>query len=147
MTFAQERADDVSLLNGVLAVEHAVVYGVETAGAQLPVAGRDRALSVHDAHRSRRDALTARIRALGGEPVAAAPAYAAVTAATTADAIVELERAAVRAYLDAIGALRDPQSRRLCVTAFAAEAVHLTEARTSAGKPVQVATSAFVTGD
>ncbi len=143
----QTADDDVALLNSVLTVEHAVVFGIATAGAQLPVGARARALAHYDSHRSRRDALTQRLLALGGSPVAALPAYADVAAASPAAAIVALERAAVRAFLDVIGGLRDKAARQLCVAAFAAEAVHLADARRAAGVSPPDATTAFVTGD
>jgi hypothetical protein len=147
VTRLQDAAHDVALLNAVLTVEHAVVFGIATAGAQLPAAARTQALAYYDAHRRTRDALTERVFALGGSPAAALPAYADVVAASPAAAIVALERAAVRAYLDVIGGLHDKPARLLCVTAFGAEAVHLAEARRAAGVPPADAATAFVTGD
>lgn len=63
-------------VQSALAAEHAAVYGYGVVGARLPERERDRARDAYQAHRSRRDALERTVRDLGGDPVAAAPAYA-----------------------------------------------------------------------
>lgn len=59
-----------------LAAEHAAVYGYGVAGGRVAADRRAEATAAHHAHRARRDALVRTVRGLGGEPVAADPAYA-----------------------------------------------------------------------
>ncbi|MFD0025186.1 ferritin-like domain-containing protein [Streptomyces sp. NPDC058382] len=59
-----------------LAAEHAAVYGYGVAGGRVAKDRRSEATAAHHAHRARRDALVRTVRDLGGEPVAADPAYA-----------------------------------------------------------------------
>ncbi|MFF1922195.1 ferritin-like domain-containing protein [Streptomyces sp. NPDC058221] len=59
-----------------LAAEHAAVYGYGVAGGRVAKGRREEATAAHHAHRARRDALVRTVRDLGGEPVAADPAYA-----------------------------------------------------------------------
>ncbi len=62
-----------------LAAEHAAVYVFGVLGAQTSEVEQstlfDSLLTAYQQHRSARDALVARIQALGVRPVAAAPAY------------------------------------------------------------------------
>lgn len=66
----------VTVLQDVLAAEHAVVYGYGIAGAHLRDAARARALREYDAHRARRDELVRLVDEHGGVPEAPAAAYA-----------------------------------------------------------------------
>ena len=59
-----------------LAAEHAAVYGYGVVGGRIREGRRTEARAAYDAHRARRDALSRAVRDLGGEPVAAAAAYA-----------------------------------------------------------------------
>ena len=66
-------------LQDALAAEHAAVYVFGVLGAQTSEVEQstlfDNLLTAYEQHRSARDALVARIRKLGVQPVAAAPAY------------------------------------------------------------------------
>lgn len=136
---------DTAALNTLLATEHAVVYDLATAGATLSLSARATVLRHYDEHRARRDALTARIRSLGGAPVAALAAYGdpAPTAAGAAE-IVAVEAAAVRAYHASIASVHDATARLLCAQAFVTESRHLALARAAAG--FAGAPTPFVTG-
>jgi hypothetical protein len=59
----------------VLAGEHAAVYAYGVMGGRSPVAEAGLATRNFVVHRARRDALTAALRAVGAEPVAAEPGY------------------------------------------------------------------------
>ncbi|MFF9126244.1 ferritin-like domain-containing protein [Streptomyces sp. NPDC014889] len=63
-------------LSAALAAEHAAVYGYGVVGGRIGESRRAEARSAYDAHRARRDALVREVRDLGGQPVAAAAAYA-----------------------------------------------------------------------
>ena len=137
--------DDAKLLNTLLAIEHAVIYDLSAAGATLPIGRRAQVLTHYDEHRIRRDALTVRITALGGAPVAALAAYADPVAGANALADIEtIERAGVQGYHGAITVVADTLARDLCAQAFIAECRHWALARAAAGLPG--APVAFVTG-
>ncbi|KUJ64092.1 hypothetical protein ACZ90_61710 [Streptomyces albus subsp. albus] len=89
-----------------LAAEHAAVYGYGVVGGRI---GDDRlreARESYAAHRSRRDALQRAVRDLGGDPVAAAPAYALPFPVPDAAAAVrlaaELENRVAAVYADLV---------------------------------------------
>ncbi|MFF4764088.1 ferritin-like domain-containing protein [Streptomyces sp. NPDC001292] len=63
-------------LQAALAAEHAAVYGYGVVGGRIGEGRRAEARSAYDAHRAHRDALVREVRDLGGQPVAAAAAYA-----------------------------------------------------------------------
>ncbi|XVQ13315.1 ferritin-like domain-containing protein [Spirillospora sp. CA-255316] len=69
------RQASVDALQTALRAEHAAVYGYGVVGARLRGSLRESARTLWNAHRIRRDELTARITALGAVPAAAAPAY------------------------------------------------------------------------
>lgn len=73
-----------------LAAEHAAVYGYGVAGARVAAERRAEATAAHHAHRARRDALVRTVRDLGGDPAAAAPAYALPFAVPDAASAVRL---------------------------------------------------------
>lgn len=136
---------DVEALNALLSTEHAVIYDLSAAGATLPDVPRASVLAHYDEHRARRDALTQRIRALGGTPVAAAAAYADPVAGADGRADIEaIERAAVQAYYGAIAVVADAKARSLLADAYVTECRHWALARTYAG--LSGAPLAFVTG-
>lgn len=97
-----------------LAAEHAAVYGYGVVGGRI---GDDRLQEARDgyaAHRARRDALARTVRALGGRPEGAAPAYTLPFPVPDAAAAVrlaaELESRVAAVYADLVraseGALR-----------------------------------------
>lgn len=85
----------VGALDAALAGEHAAVYAYGVVGAHLDD-DRDRAVAELSRHRGARDRLDAHVRAAGGTPSAALPAYAlpfpvedAASAAELADLVEE----------------------------------------------------------
>ncbi|MFE9776310.1 ferritin-like domain-containing protein [Streptomyces sp. NPDC005931] len=74
MDEAKER--ELRALQAALAAEHAAVYGYGVVGGRIGEERRAEARTAYDAHRARRDALVREVRDAGGEPVAAAAAYA-----------------------------------------------------------------------
>ena len=120
----------VDALNTTLAAEHAALFVYGALGAQTSRTGTPTLYADIDAayteHRSRRDQLVAMIRDLGGEPVAAEPAYELPPDLSTPDLVtrraLRLEKscAATYAYLVA----SSPQERRRwAVTALTMTAV------------------------
>ncbi|MFH8978889.1 ferritin-like domain-containing protein [Streptomyces sp. NPDC017890] len=74
MSETKNRALDA--LQAALAAEHAAVYGYGVVGGRIDEERHTEARTAYDAHRARRDTLAREVRALGGEPVAAAAGYA-----------------------------------------------------------------------
>jgi uncharacterized protein DUF4439 len=99
----------VRALQAALTAENTAVYGYGVAGAHLT--GARRAAAVRDwvAHENARDTLTAMLTARGGQPVAAAAAYALpfgvhnASAAVSLAALLEDRVAAVYLGLVALG--------------------------------------------
>jgi hypothetical protein len=73
---SQAQEGELKAVQAVLAAEHAAVYGYGVVGGRIREGRRTEARAAYDAHRARRDALSRAVRDLGGEPVAAAAAYA-----------------------------------------------------------------------
>jgi hypothetical protein len=126
---ARAQADPYAAL---LAEEHAAIHLYGVLAPHLPESLRDVARAAYDDHRGHRDTLVALIRAAGGTPPAAKPAYALpfpvgtpALARTLADRIEE--SLAVR-WRDAAGTV-DAAARRRCVTAFGDECAHLARYR------------------
>lgn len=142
-------ADDVKLLNGLLAIEHAAIYDLAVLGGRLGVAARAELRLRYDEHRLHRDRLQAEVVRLGGEPVAAEPVYrlpGPVGGKATLRTAELVERAAASAYHQAIGGLEDRAARTLCVASLLDEARHLALARRASGVRTTAAADAFVTG-
>ncbi|MFR0356857.1 ferritin-like domain-containing protein [Streptomyces sediminimaris] len=106
---------ELKALQAALAAEHAAVYGYGVVGGRIREARRAEARSAYDAHRARRDALTRRIRDLGGTPVAAAPGYALPFPVPDSAAAVrfaaQLEERIAGVYSDLVRAARGGQRR------------------------------------
>jgi len=81
-------------LQGMLAGEHAAVYAYAVIGGRLApqTALQRQAREAYAAHRDRRDALVALLRATGIEPVAAEPAYDLPTGVDNAEQGRQLAR-------------------------------------------------------
>lgn len=98
-----------------LAAEHAAVYGYGVAGGRVAADRRAEASAAHHAHRARRDALVRTVRDLGGDPVAAGPAYALPFAVPDAAAAVRLaavlEDRVADVYSDLVRASEGPLRR------------------------------------
>jgi hypothetical protein len=126
----------VEALRAALAAEHAAIYGYGVAGARLPADLQAVARQAEASHRSRRDEVAMRIEALGGQLVAAEPAYAlpyqVTNAATAMRLAADLEEGAAGAWREALGSTTD-DDRRLAVDALIACAVMATKWRVMAG--------------
>ncbi|SEG61834.1 protein of unknown function [Thermomonospora echinospora] len=98
----------VEALQAALAAEHAAVYGYGVVGAGLSGAGQETARLVMNAHRTRRDQLTAHLVQRRARPVAAAAAYRlpvrVTSAKTAAELAAVLEDRALAAHLALAGA-------------------------------------------
>ena len=123
----------IAALQAALTAENTAVYGYGVAGARLT--GARRAAAVRDwvAHENARDALTAMLTARGGQPVAAAAAYALPFGVRSAPAAVSL--AAV--YLGLV-ALSEPSLR-----AFGAAGVRTAALRAAAWRGSTLAFPGF----
>jgi hypothetical protein len=136
-------------LAAMLAVEHAAVYAAATAGGALAplgevgAAAREFARGSYEAHRQRRDELTATIVAAGGEAPAAMPAYLlpiAPTDPTNALALLaDVEDRCAAATHDAIAGLA-VGPRSAAVTSLAGAAVRAQRIRLAVGLAPQTAT-------
>ncbi|WP_418959437.1 ferritin-like domain-containing protein [Streptomyces tritici] len=95
-----------------LSAEHAAVYGYGVVGGQIGDARRAEARAAYDAHRARRESLGRTVRDLGGEPPAAAAAYAlpfaVPDAAAAARLAAELEDRVAGVYADLVRAADGP---------------------------------------
>lgn len=115
----------VAALQGVLAAEHAAVYGYGVAGAMLAGGQQADARADWTAHQVARDTLEAMLTTLGATPVAASPAYAlpfAVTDAKSAERLAAtLEEGVTRAYLGLV-AVTNPTLRTFAAKAMQASA-------------------------
>ena len=110
----------VDALNSALAGEHAAIYGIGVLGARLAGARAARAESYRNAHRSARDALIIRIATLGGQALAAEPAYqVAVGGGVTAalDQLAGIEERLADRYAELV-LQTDPEIRKLAVGAL-----------------------------
>jgi hypothetical protein len=134
----------IRALQAALTAENTAVYGYGVAGAHLT--GARRAAAVRDwvAHENARDALTAMLTARGGQPVAAAAAYAlpfpvrSAPAAVSLAAVLEDRVAAV--YLGLV-ALSEPSLR-----AFGAAGVRTAALRAAAWRGSTLAFPGFEVG-
>lgn len=126
----------VEALSLALSAEHAAIYGYGLAGAYLSGDAQNLARQAETEHRDRRDEVSLRIEAAGGELVVAAPAYAlpveVTDAASAMRLAVALEEGAAGAWREALGATTD-DDRRLALDAYIASAVMATRWRERAG--------------
>jgi hypothetical protein len=77
-------------VQAALSAEHAAVYGYGIVGARVGAELAEQARQAYDAHRARRDSLRRTVSDLGGQPVAAEPAYALPFAVADRAAAVRL---------------------------------------------------------
>ncbi|MEV3873012.1 ferritin-like domain-containing protein [Streptomyces sp. NPDC049906] len=126
MTEQRAEAAELTALRAALAAEHAAVYGYGVVGGRVHEDRRDEARTAYEAHRARRDELVRAVRDLGGEPEAAAPAYALpFPVADTAGAVrlaARLEDGLAGAYADLVRASGGAR-RRAAVDALREAAV------------------------
>ncbi|MGI5168284.1 ferritin-like domain-containing protein [Spirillospora sp. CA-253888] len=128
----------VNALQEALKAEHAAVYGYGALGARLRGTLQQHAKSLWDAHRAQRDALTARLAALGARPASAAVAYRLpvdpVSPRSAADLAAALEDALVTAYVMLAGA-SDPALRTLAAKAMQEATARAVRWRAATGRP------------
>src|SRR5215213_7915927 len=98
----------IEALQVVLAAEHQAVFGYGTVGARLTGKPRVQATAIWDAHRSRRDQISALITTLGGDPVSPEATYTLPAARTPALLAAALEQAVLTSYVPLAG-VSDPK--------------------------------------
>ncbi|MEU6813887.1 ferritin-like domain-containing protein [Streptomyces sp. NPDC046860] len=120
----QDKKAELAALQTALAAEHAAVYGYGVVGGRIGAPRQGEARSAYDAHRAARDTLARSVRDLGGEPVAASPAYALPFSVADSPAALrlaaELEERLSGVYADLVRA--STGSRRTAATAALREA-------------------------
>src|SRR5689334_5146123 len=128
-------SDATSAFAAALSAEHAAVYGYGVVGGHLDNAGKEAVRKADTAHRTRRDALIARLASLGATPPPAPAAYSlpfAVTNKATAYKLaVALEDGAAQAWRLAVGAT-DGDARKVALDALIDCAVRATTWRKAA---------------
>ncbi len=139
------------LLNSIVALEHA---GVAAWAAIAPLLGpddREQARTIREREVAHVERVSALVRDLGGTPPEGRPPeeyermFPRLRGETDALAFGrDLEERLVRAYLDALRSLPDPEQRRAAAEIAAEEAEDLAVVHALAGAPV--APEAFVTG-
>jgi hypothetical protein len=106
---------ELEAVQAALAAEHAAVYGYGVVGGRIREERRTEARAAYDAHRARRDTLSRTVRDLGGEPVAAAAAYAlpfpVADSATAVRLAAELEDRVAGVYSDLVRAAEGERRR------------------------------------
>lgn len=129
-------AVEVRLLQVLLTAEHAVVYGYGVLGARLDDALRPVARQVSDAHRARRDTLTALLLDRGATAPAALMAYD-VTVAHQGESLglaVRLEEGLAVRWRDLVGGAVEPRLRLLGAAGLSEVAVRAARWRLLLGR-------------
>lgn len=128
MTVAATLAD-------LLATEHAAVYAYGALGARLDDATRRQALAAYDAHRTRRDALVALLRARGQRIAGPSPSYDVAVADRTAALLlaVRVETELGVRWRDLVAVTDEAALRRLAVQGLQDSAVRAAQWRRTAG--------------
>ena len=122
-------------LADLLATEHAAVYAYGALGARLDDATRRQAVAAYDAHRTRRDALVALLRARGQRIAGPAPSYDVAVADRTAALLlaVRVETELGVRWRDLVAATDEAALRRLAVQGLQDSAVRAAQWRRTAG--------------
>ncbi|WP_344450970.1 ferritin-like domain-containing protein [Actinocorallia aurantiaca] len=94
---------DLDRLQTVLAAEHRAVYGYGLTGARQSGTARRQSTALWQAHRTRRDRISALVSQRKGDPVAAEPSYRLPDGAP-AQIAAGLEEELISAYLGLAGA-------------------------------------------
>jgi hypothetical protein len=139
------------LLNSIVALEHAAIAAWATIGAALGDDGRRYARAIRKREVDNAARVAALIRGVGGTPprARAARAYAPLFPRLNSEADAlhfarDLEERLVRAYLEGLRLLPDPDQRRVAAEIAAAQAEDLAVVHALAGGPA--APQPFVTG-
>jgi hypothetical protein len=96
---------DATILNEVLAAEHAAVYAYGAVAAELSGTSRTIALQGFDVHRERRDRLRKMVLDAGGKPAEPQAGYVLPRPLTPGQAVIELAAGVERDVALAYGAL------------------------------------------
>jgi ferritin-like protein len=119
-----------------LAAEHAAIFGYGVVGAHLDRSGQTAARQAEAAHRNRRDAVAARIRAAQGTPPAPAPAYdlpfPVEDRASALRLAIDLEEGTARAWRRAVAGTTG-DDRKAALAGLVDSAVRATRWRRTAG--------------
>jgi hypothetical protein len=125
--------DAVSALQVALAAEHAAIWGYAVVGGRAGASLRGQVQAADTAHRNRRDATAAAIRALGGDPVPTHATYQLpFPVADQRSALrlaVQLEHGVAGAWRYVVASVDDARLRRTAATALTATAVQATRWR------------------
>lgn len=120
-------------LQTALAAEHAAIWGYAVVGARVGAGLRGQVLAADGAHRTRRDATAAAVRALGADPVPTHAAYQLPFPVTDQHSAlrlaVQLEHGVAEAWRYVVASVDDGRLRRTAVTALTAAAVQATRWR------------------
>ncbi|MGA5727047.1 ferritin-like domain-containing protein [Streptomyces seoulensis] len=115
----KQKQAELTALQAALAAEHAAVYGYGVVGGRIGAPRQGEARTAYDAHRAARDTLARSVRDLGGDPVAASPAYALPFSVADSSAALrlaaQLEERLAGVYADLVRATTG--SRRTTATA------------------------------
>lgn len=129
----------VTALNTVLAVEHQAIFTYSAVAPLLNPAVAAQAASFRSDHEAHRDALSARIQALGGTPDAAKPAYdispAPTDQPTALAALAALEDTAGKTGYRMVAGTDDTPLRTFLMTIMAAEGQHSSILLVEDGQP------------
>lgn len=129
---------DVTLLQTLLAAEHAAVYAYDVLGPRLPDAVQPRARAAQAAHRALRDRLTALLRARAAQAPGTAAGYD-VAAAGPAEALalaVRVEEGVGVRWRDLVAGTDAADLRTLGTSGLVDAAVRAARWRATAGAPV-----------
>jgi len=150
-----DAAQDVTIMQGALAIEHEGIAAYQIAGASglLTPQTLKTALIFLDHHKQHRDALTSLISKAGGKPVQTktndeyTKELSLGTLKSEADVValaVRLEQGATNAYASQVAALQDHKLAHLFTQLSADEAVHWTTLNNALG--IAIPSKAFIFG-
>jgi rubrerythrin len=142
-----DAAGDVALLNVALGLEHEAInaYQLGAGSGLLQKLMLDVAVQFQGHHKTHRDALTATIQKLGGQPVRARAlnddgkalnAAALKNQGDVLDLAARLELGAANAYLSVIPAMLDRDLAKVAARLAADETMHFTLLNNSLGRPL-----------
>jgi hypothetical protein len=131
-----EAVGESEALAAAMEAEHAAIFGYGAVGARLDRSGQAACRQAEAAHRDRRDALTARMRAASATPPVGAPAYELPFPVSDRESAlrlaVHLEEGTARVWRQALP-VTSGENRRFAVTALMDCAVRAARWRRTAG--------------
>jgi Domain of unknown function (DUF4439) len=140
----RDRATETAALQGVLAAEHAAVWGYGAVGGALPPEGRAAATAAENAHRTVRDRVAALVLDRDADPVGAEGGYTlpfpVLSPVDAAALAVVLEDGVAAAWVRLLDQAAQPAVRQVAVDELSAAEVRAVGWRTAAGQtPVTAA--------